>query len=102
MEEWQAFIDNTYEAKGPKKGPKWLRALLHTLRTYIKAQASTADEAAAEEPNDEVQYEVMRQECEEVFKIVAGPDETLTKEELVTAHGGLHPPNDPNPSRYCG
>ena len=89
LEEWQTFIDNTYQAKGPKKAPKWLRALLHTLRTYIKAQASTVAEPA-EEQNDEVEYEVMRQECEEVFKVVAGPDETLTKEELVTAHGGLH------------
>jgi hypothetical protein len=37
---------------------------------------------------DEVAYECVRQECEEVFVAVAGPDETLSKAELVAAHGG--------------
>jgi hypothetical protein len=90
MAEWQAFIDTTYEAKGPKKGPKWLRNLLHTIRTYIKAEAGTLE--AEQGRNAEVEYEVVRQECEEVFKAVAGPDSTLTKAELVAAHGGMHAP----------
>ena len=96
--EWQAFIDSTYEQKGSRRAAKWLRALLYTLRSYIKAHPPEVD-------NDEVAYECVRQECEEVFVIVAGPDGTLSKAELLAAHGGEpalapshRPPWSPNPS----